>query len=181
VYFWPQWILPSVITAALVGLPIALLGAWMVGVRAERGAFRPSRADFQLLGILSLFLIVAAALFIWVFWPKASPAPAGQNAAAAPSPNSLAVLPFANLSGNPGKRYLSEGISDELINRLSQLPSLRVDARASSFAFEDKSMRNLEGQTPNLKYFSVEPDSLRPNFTSIKQHVTFDGLVCLGS
>ncbi len=139
-YFWPQWILPSVITGAVIGLPIALLSAWMVGVRAERGAFKPSRADVQLLGILSLFLIVAAALFIWVFWPKASPAPTGQNVAAAPPPNSLAVLPFANLSGNPGKRYLSEGISDELINRLSQLPSLRVAARTSSFAFEDKRM-----------------------------------------
>ena len=139
-YFWPQWILPSVITGAVIGLPIALLSAWTVGVRAERGAFKPSRADVQLLGILSLFLIVAAALFIWVFWPKESPAPTGQNVAAAPPPNSLAVLPFANLSGNPGKRYLSEGISDELINRLSQLPSLRVAARTSSFAFEDKRM-----------------------------------------
>src|ERR1700720_3415698 len=138
-YFWPQWILPSVITGAVIGLPIALLSAWTVGVRAERGAFRPSRADVQLLGILSLFLIVAAALFIWVFWPKTSP-PTGQDVAAAPPPNSLAVLPFANLSGNPGKRYLSEGISDELINRLSQLPSLRVAARTSSFAFEDKRM-----------------------------------------
>ena len=71
-YFWPQWILPSVITGAVIGLPIALLGAWMIGVRAERGAFKPSRTDIQLLGILSLFLIVAAALFIWVFWPKAN-------------------------------------------------------------------------------------------------------------
>ena len=136
VYSWPQWILPSVITAALIGLPIALLSAWTVGVRTETGAFRPSRADIQLLGFLSLFLIVATVLFIWLFWPKTSPAPT----AAAPPTNSLAVLPFANLSGNPGKRYLSEGISDELINRLSQLPSLRVAARTSSFAFEDKRM-----------------------------------------
>ena len=48
---------------------------------------------------------------------------------------SIAVLPFANLSGDPDFEYFSEGIAEEIINALTQLPGLRVAARTSSFAF----------------------------------------------
>jgi TolB-like protein/tRNA A-37 threonylcarbamoyl transferase component Bud32/Tfp pilus assembly protein PilF len=48
---------------------------------------------------------------------------------------SIAVLPFANLSGDPEFDYFSEGIAEEIINALTQLPGLRVAARTSSFAF----------------------------------------------
>src|SRR5438477_397380 len=47
---------------------------------------------------------------------------------------SIAVLPFANLSGDPDFEYFSEGIAEEIINALTQLPGLRVAARTSSFA-----------------------------------------------
>src|SRR6266550_4479742 len=48
---------------------------------------------------------------------------------------SIAVLPFANLSGDPEFEYFSEGIAEEIINALTQLPGLHVAARTSSFAF----------------------------------------------
>ena len=48
---------------------------------------------------------------------------------------SIAVLPFANLSGDPDFEYFSEGIAEEIINALTHLPGLRVAARTSSFAF----------------------------------------------
>jgi eukaryotic-like serine/threonine-protein kinase len=51
---------------------------------------------------------------------------------------SIAVLPFANLSGDPEFDYLSEGITEDIINALAQLPGLRVAARTSSFAFRGK-------------------------------------------
>src|SRR5262249_10781796 len=43
---------------------------------------------------------------------------------------SLAVLPFLNLSGDPESEYLSEGIAESLINTLSQLPKLRVSPQS---------------------------------------------------
>lgn len=52
--------------------------------------------------------------------------------------DSIAVLPFTNDSGDPEHEYLSDGISESLINNLSQLPQLKVIARSSSFKFKGK-------------------------------------------
>ncbi len=52
--------------------------------------------------------------------------------------DSIAVLPFANMSNNPDAEYLSDGISEGLINRLSRLPGVKVIARTSSFRYKGK-------------------------------------------
>ena len=58
-----------------------------------------------------------------------------------PTPEkSIAVLPFANLSDDPGNEYFSDGMTEEIINALTQVPALRVAARTSSFAFKGKNV-----------------------------------------
>lgn len=52
--------------------------------------------------------------------------------------NSIAVLPFENASGDPNMEYLSDGISESLINSLSQLPNLAVKARSTVFRYKGK-------------------------------------------
>ncbi len=52
--------------------------------------------------------------------------------------DSVAVLPFANTSGNPEMEYLSDGITDNLINSLSQTPQLKVAARSLSYRHKGK-------------------------------------------
>jgi serine/threonine-protein kinase len=54
----------------------------------------------------------------------------------APPPHSVAVLPFANLSGDPRQDYFSDGMSEELINALAHIDALQVIARTSSFSFK---------------------------------------------
>jgi TolB-like protein/DNA-binding winged helix-turn-helix (wHTH) protein len=54
------------------------------------------------------------------------------------SENSVAVLPFVNMSGNPAREIVSDGISEELLDELSNVSALRVAARTSSFAFKGK-------------------------------------------
>jgi eukaryotic-like serine/threonine-protein kinase len=53
---------------------------------------------------------------------------------------SVAVLPFLNLSSDPENEYFSDGMTDELINALAQVPGLRVPGRTSCFAFKGKNV-----------------------------------------
>ena len=50
------------------------------------------------------------------------------------------MLPFANLTGDPGKEYFSDGMAEELIHTLAHLPGLRVPARTSSFAYKGRNI-----------------------------------------
>jgi serine/threonine protein kinase/Flp pilus assembly protein TadD len=55
-----------------------------------------------------------------------------------PAIDSLAVLPFANAAADPDAEYLSDGITESLINRLSQIPSLRVVPRSTAFRYKGR-------------------------------------------
>src|SRR5262249_32444348 len=50
----------------------------------------------------------------------------------------IAVLPFENMSGDPGQEYFCEGVSEEILNVLVRNPDLRVVGRGSSFSFKGK-------------------------------------------
>lgn len=60
----------------------------------------------------------------------------GSSSADSDGKTSIAVLPFVNLSSDPEQEYFSDGISEELLNVLAQIPELRVAARTSSFQFK---------------------------------------------
>ena len=57
---------------------------------------------------------------------------------AAPPPRSIAVLPFANMSGNVENEYFADGLSEEILNFLAGVPDLQVTARTSSFQFKGR-------------------------------------------
>ena len=77
--------------------------------------------------VTPLLLVVAAATW-WAIRPDE---PSGGGA-------SVAVLPFANVSGDPDDLYISDGLADELRDRLARTSGLRVAARRSSIAFRDQ-------------------------------------------
>src|SRR5438270_1559597 len=62
----------------------------------------------------------------------------GQTARDAAPVKSVAVLPFVNMSADKNDEYLSDGMTEELINALAKVPGLRVPGRSSSFAFKGK-------------------------------------------
>ncbi len=92
------------------------------------------------LGVVAL-LAVSLLLFL-KFGTRPKPeASAPPNAVAANSPagqKSIAVLPFVNMSADKADEYLSDGMTEELLNVLAQVPGLRVPGRSSSFAFKGK-------------------------------------------
>jgi adenylate cyclase len=67
---------------------------------------------------------------------KPTPAPAPEKST--PPRLSIAVLPFANMSGDAEQEYFADGISEDIITALSKLPQLFVIARNSSFTFKGK-------------------------------------------
>ena len=79
--------------------------------------------------------------------PAPSPAPkmevASKEKMAFPLPDvpSIAVLPFVNMSGDPTKDYLSDGITEEIINALSKTPNVFVIARNSTFTYKGKPVK----------------------------------------
>src|SRR5213596_3190397 len=98
---------------------------------AQRVRDTGRRTSRLAVGAAATLLAAAAGLFV-LSRPHGTPALAGRTG------QSIAVLPFVNVSGPPQEEYLSDGISEELINALSKLPQLQVVARPSSFAFKGK-------------------------------------------
>jgi adenylate cyclase len=89
-------------------------------------------------------LALVAGGLVWNFYlraPRIEPASKDKMAFPLPDKPSIAVLPFVNLSGDPKKDYLSDGITEEIINGLSKMPTLFVIARSSTFTYKGKSVK----------------------------------------
>jgi len=97
------------------------------GVPFQSHAMR--RATALLIG--AIFILGAVGLYLFV---------KGQARSPGGSVKSLVVLPFVNASANAEMEYLSDGISETLIDNLSQLPDLKVIARDTAFGYKGKAV-----------------------------------------
>ncbi|HEV7122950.1 MAG TPA: hypothetical protein VGN24_05920 [Rhodanobacter sp.] len=132
---WPDRLEKLIILALAVGFFVVLVIAWYHG---DKGRQRVSGAELLL---IALVLAVGGGL-LWRFARAPSNAVAVSVSALAqaiPIPaKSIAVLPFENLSGDSKQAYFSEGITEEILNALAQIPDLKVSGRTSAFQFNSK-------------------------------------------
>ena len=77
-----------------------------------------------------------------------------------PPTNSVAVLPFVDLSDEQDQKYFGEALSDEIINQLAQSPGLHVIARTSSFSFRNE-QRDIETIARRLNVAHILEGSVR--------------------
>jgi len=160
----PDWILQVFFLAALVGLPVVLVFSWVFemtpeGVKRESAIDRSrsitSSTGRKLDRVIIVFLAIAVVLLLadrFLGIQERASGPQAREAAleseslanqpaVATRPNnekSIAVLPFVSLSSGQDDEYFADGLTEEILNSLSQLPELLVTARTSAFYFKGK-------------------------------------------
>ena len=132
---WPRQIQQLSTLALLIGLPIVLVLAWYHGDRGEQ------RIRGTELTIVALLLLLGGGI-VWYYQHAMETStvatPAAPSAPAIPTDASIAVLPFANMSGDPADEYFSDGLAEELLNSLTRIDGLKVAARTTSFQYKDR-------------------------------------------
>jgi transcriptional activator of cad operon len=100
---------------------------------------RPPRASSRMYLVLALgILIVAGALTYYLIAARSTAGQAATNAAA--GPKAIAVLPFLDLTDDMNEEPFADGMTEELINRLSKVQGLRVPSPTASFYFKGKQL-----------------------------------------
>lgn len=162
----PPWVMQVILLVLALGFPIAVILAWAFevtsdGVRRTEAIAPGERApkiggqDALLIVLLVAVIGVAGFQFAGMHGSDASrplETPSAADAAAAgdsstqtsgqtsPERTSIAVLPFRAMSSGEDDEYFADGLTEEILNALAQLPELLVTARTSSFHFKDKDL-----------------------------------------
>jgi TolB-like protein len=159
----PDWVIKTFMLVIALGFPVVVFFSWAYevtpeGIKRESEVDRSQsithvtgrKLDYSILAVL----LIALAYFAYdkfvisknvdaariVNTIKAESEPSEPEAAPTQPDKSIAVLPFVNMSGDPEQEYFSDGIAEELLNRLAQLPDLKVAARTSAFQFKGKNL-----------------------------------------
>jgi len=158
--FFPGFGIPEsgirlLMIACAIGFLPALVISWAY-VLTPDGLVRDTpvaRTSVKRLDVITVCLVITALGFLVVnrFWFPAEPTASvsGIASEATPQqelvptvrhypPNSIAVLPFVNMSDDDDNKFFSHGVSEELLNLLSGVPELRVISRSSAFSFKDQ-------------------------------------------
>lgn len=143
----PEWTGSFVFLLLLIGLPPALIFAWVYemtpdGLKREKDVDRnrsiTTETGKKINTVIVVLLVLAiVGMAVDRLLPEAgSPA----TAVAATPRNSIAVLPFADLSEEGDQQFFTDGLSEELLNLLVRVDGLRVASRTSAFAFRESSL-----------------------------------------
>lgn len=145
----PEWTLRALVVALLLGFPIAVTLAWAFDLSPVReGPGEEARMEEPdttasagtstgrhlrsfALSLVAVGLLAAVGATVFDGWRVLG------SDVAEEGPRSLAVLPFADLSPEGNREYLSYGIAAEILTSLSTLPGIDVVGRSSSFQFKE--------------------------------------------
>jgi len=109
----------------------------------EKEKRSPVRRMPILVGAVAV-LVLAVAVGVWQFYvhrPTVEPASLDKMAFPLPEKPSIAVLPFDNMGGDTEQEYFSDGIAENIITQLAQIPNLFVISRESTFTYKGKNVK----------------------------------------
>ncbi len=176
----PPWVIGLLITFLIAGFPLVLYFTWgyamtTAGIRKEsdlRQHDHLTRKTGHKLDYITMALL--AAVVGMVALERYMPAPSVANTAVESAAsnyddepelvviddNSIAVLPFVNLSAEASQEYFSDGLSEELLNVLTRVEGLKVASRTSSFAYKNDT-RNIRQIARRLRVAHILEGSVR--------------------
>ena len=152
----PDWVMKTILFLLVIGFPLALLFSWAFeltpeGIKLDKNVDR-SESSTPKTGqkldriIIAVLLIAVVALLTdrFVLQQNEQEAAAVQesdeSSTVTVTEKSVAVLPFRAMSNGTDDEYFADGLTDEILNSLAQLPELQVTARTSAFYFKGKDL-----------------------------------------
>lgn len=159
----PTWVLKVFLLIFALGLPIVLMFSWAYeltpeGIKREEDVDRSNSVTQDTgrkLNQITISMVIALVAFIAVDRMYFSDTAQQQTAAATQTitDKSIAVLAFEDLSPDGDQAYFADGLSEELLNVLAQIPDLQVAGRTSSFAFrgQNRDLREI-GEILNVAH-----------------------------
>jgi TolB-like protein len=160
----PEWVNSLLAFFLILGFPMALFFAWAFeltpdGIKKEKDVNRTKsitpvtgrKLNTTIIGLL----VVALGYFAYdkfVLDPRedariaesaraeSGPPVQAEDASDGPEEESIAVLPFVNMSSDAEQEYFSDGLSEELLNVLAKIPGLKVTSRSSAFVFKGQAV-----------------------------------------
>ena len=169
----PEWTVTFVTMLVLLGFPAALVLSWAYeitpdGFKREHEVVRSEsithvtgrKLDFAIIALMAVGIAyLVFDNYILIDEPEVAtaesetqPVPAS-GSAGVEGKKSIAVLPFVNMSADPEQEYFSDGIAEEILNGLVQVPGLRVAARTSAFSFKGQNIDIRQvGETLSVNY-----------------------------
>jgi TolB-like protein len=182
----PPWLPRTIVIVLAIGLLPALVFSWVFELTPEglkrdaevtpEQSIAPQTAERMNRAILAV-LVLALVYFGFDKFVLAPHREAAELSAAtqrgrseaqgASSDKSIAVLPFVDMSQAQDQEYFSDGIAEELLNRLAQIPQLRVAARTSAFRFKGKNL-DMADIGRQLKVANLLEGSVRKEGTRLR-------------
>jgi adenylate cyclase len=138
----PEWFHSGVAFLLIIGFPVAMIIAWAFEITADGIQREP---------VIS----------------SATEPPKTVETNDVSDDKSIAVLPFANMSDDSEQEHFCDGLTEELLNVLANLPDLRVASRTSCFAFKEKSV-NLAAVAEQLNVANILEGSVRKSGRNIR-------------
>ena len=137
----PNWVIRSIVVMIILGLPVALVLAWMFeltpqGIKRTETADAMPEATRKKKYVWIYVVVIGAAISIGLFFLGRYSAGNTTAPPAGITNKSIAVLPFDNLSRDPDNAYFCEGVQDEILTRLAKVADLKVISRTSTQHFK---------------------------------------------
>jgi TolB-like protein/predicted Zn-dependent protease len=168
----PILVIRLLVLLIIVGLPVALVLAWMFEITPE-GLKRTEAADAagqQSKSRAWIYVaVIGAAISVALFFLGRYTAPI-QREAARVAEKSIAILPFENLSEEKGNAYFAEGVQDEILTRLAKIADLKVISRTSTQRFKS-SPENLREVAKQLGVANILEGSVQKAADQVRVNV----------